>query len=58
MGLDVRTAKVSTLTDRAHDVFYVVEGSGGKVTSQERKNEIAQALLAQARHPVEVPAGT
>ncbi|MBI4607225.1 MAG: [protein-PII] uridylyltransferase [Planctomycetes bacterium] len=49
LGLDVRTAKVSTLTDRAHDVFYVVDGGGGKVQSHARRGEIAQALLAEAR---------
>jgi [protein-PII] uridylyltransferase len=52
LGLDVRTAKVSTLTDRAHDVFYVVEGHGGKVTSTVRKDEIAQALVSIAKRPV------
>jgi [protein-PII] uridylyltransferase len=52
LGLDVRTAKVSTLTDRAHDVFYLVEGDGKKVTRAARKSEIAQALVAIAQRPV------
>jgi len=52
LGLDVRTAKVSTLTDRAHDVFYLVEGDGGKVINTKRKDEIAQALVSIAQRPI------
>ena len=51
LGLDVRTAKVSTLTDRAHDAFYVVERDGGKVTNVERKREITRALVSIAQRP-------
>lgn len=50
-GLDVRMAKVSTLTDRAHDVFYVTEGHGGKVDDGTRRGEIIEALQAQAAGP-------
>ena len=49
MDLDIRTAKVSTLAERAHDVFYVVERNGGKVEDGARRNEIAHALVAQAQ---------
>src|SRR4030095_9744104 len=51
LGLDVRTAKVSTLTDRAHDVFYVVERDGKKIDGALRRGEIAQLLAAQAQNP-------
>lgn len=51
LGLDVRTAKISTLTDRAHDVFYVVDKNGGKITSPERRSAIVQELSMQAREP-------
>ncbi len=49
LGLDVRTAKVSTLTDRAHDVFYVAERDGGKIDGAARRSEIAQGLEAQVQ---------
>jgi [protein-PII] uridylyltransferase len=49
LGLDLRTAKVSTLADRAHDAFYVVERDGKKVDNAARRHEIAQALVAQAQ---------
>jgi [protein-PII] uridylyltransferase len=54
LGLDVRTAKVSTLADRAHDVFYVVERDGRKIDSSGRRNEVAQALIAQVQSPTSV----
>lgn len=44
LGLDLRSAKVSTLTDRAHDVFYVVEADGHKVVNPARMREIEQTL--------------
>jgi [protein-PII] uridylyltransferase len=49
MDLDIRTAKVSTLAERAHDVFYVVERSGGKVEDGTRRAEIIHTLVAQAQ---------
>jgi len=48
LDLDVRAAKVSTLTDRAHDAFYVTERKGGKVEGPARREEISKALLEQA----------
>jgi [protein-PII] uridylyltransferase len=51
LGLDVRTAKVSTLADRAHDVFYVVERDGRKIEGSARRHEVAQALITQAQSP-------
>ncbi|HVR74404.1 MAG TPA: [protein-PII] uridylyltransferase [Planctomycetota bacterium] len=55
LGLDVRTAKVSTLTDRAHDVFYVVDRDGRKVDNPARRSEIAQVLSAEAQNPAALP---
>lgn len=49
LKLNVRTALVSTLTDRARDVFYVLEEGGGKVENSARRAEVVQALLASAR---------
>lgn len=51
LGLDVRTAKVSTLTTRAHDAFYVVEADGHKVSNPARMKEIEQTLVAAANNP-------
>ena len=51
LGLDLRTAKVSTLMDRAHDAFYVVEQDGRKVDNPARRTEICEALKAQAWNP-------
>jgi [protein-PII] uridylyltransferase len=51
LGLQVRRAKVATRTDRAHDVFYLVEGDGRKVTRATRKGEIVEALVTIAREP-------
>lgn len=51
LGLQVRRAKVATRTDRAHDIFYLVEGDGRKVTRATRKDEIVEALVAIARGP-------
>lgn len=49
LNLDVRTAKVSTHTDRAHDAFYVTERGGAKVGGGARRDEIVQALLKEAQ---------
>ena len=51
LGIDVRTAKVSTLTDRAHDAFYVVDRDGAKIVAQDRRSEVASVLTRQARSP-------
>lgn len=51
LGLDLRTAKVSTSMDRAHDAFYVVERDGTKVDNAARRSEIAQLLKAHAERP-------
>ena len=48
-GLDVRMARVSTLVDRARDVFHVTDGEGGPVKNLLRRSEIEEALLAAAR---------
>ena len=49
LTLDVRAAKVSTLTDRAHDVFYVLETDGSKATNPARIESIRQELLSEAK---------
>ncbi|MBN1442517.1 MAG: [protein-PII] uridylyltransferase [Planctomycetes bacterium] len=49
LGLDVRTAKVSTLTDRARDSFYVVESDGAKISSAARVKEVERTLLREAQ---------
>ncbi|MBI4585540.1 MAG: [protein-PII] uridylyltransferase [Planctomycetes bacterium] len=49
LGLDLRTAKISTMIDRAHDVFYVVEAGGGKVKDPSRLKEIEEAIAEAAR---------
>jgi len=58
LGLDVRTAKVSTLTDRAHDVFYVAERDGRKVDDPARRSDIAQALVTTVQNPAEELGGS
>lgn len=54
LGLDLRTAKVTTLLDRAHDAFYVLERDGRKVDNPARRMEIASGLKAQAEKPAAV----
>ena len=49
LGLDLRTAKVSTLTDQSHDIYYVIEADGGKVSNPARMREIEQALVSEAQ---------
>ena len=55
MGLDVRAAKVSTLVDRARDVFYVVESGGGKILDPRLQKSVMEALAVSATGPVLVP---
>ncbi|MHB1342887.1 MAG: [protein-PII] uridylyltransferase family protein [Thermoleophilia bacterium] len=43
--LDVRLAKVSTMKDRAVDVFYVAGGRGEKLVDPEHLREVEKALL-------------
>jgi [protein-PII] uridylyltransferase len=51
LGLTIAVAKVNTEGERAADVFYVTEADGRKLGSQERENEVRQALLS-ALEPV------
>ena len=44
-GLDVRSARVSTLGAEVVDAFYVVDGDGGPVDDRQRRAEIEQRLL-------------
>lgn len=46
LGLDIDSAKTSTQGRVAINVFYVKEASGGKVSGDARKKEIAGRLLA------------
>ncbi len=48
LGLDIRSAHVSTYGERAVDVFYVTEADGRKVEGEARQREIERALLAAA----------
>lgn len=43
--LDVRLAKVSTMKERAVDVFYVADANGAKVTDPEHVREVEKAVL-------------
>src|SRR3954465_14068359 len=44
-GLDVRTARVSTLGAEVVDAFYVVDGEGAPVVDAARRSEIERRLL-------------
>ena len=48
LGLDVRAAKVSTLVDRAHDVFFVVEPGKGKILEPALIRRIEESLAQSA----------
>ena len=48
-GLDVRSARMTTLGAEVVDAFYVTEGSGGLVTDAARRGEVEQALLEACR---------
>lgn len=47
LGLDVRTAKVSTLGHEVVDSFYVVTGDGTKVTDPDMLEHLERALLSR-----------
>lgn len=49
LGLDVRTARVSTLGAEVVDAFYVVEDDGRPVENVERRLQVEQALLTACR---------
>jgi [protein-PII] uridylyltransferase len=51
LGLDVKTAKVSTMIDRARDVFFVLDGEGGRITAAQDVSRIERALSEAARWP-------
>jgi len=55
LRLDVRMAKVSTLAERAHDVFYVTQSAGGKVQGAATQRAIRRALIESARRPPRTP---
>ena len=48
-GLDVVSARVSTLGEMVVDAFYVRESGGSKVTDASRLSEITQAIKAELR---------
>ncbi len=50
-GLDLRTAKVSTMIDRARDVFHVTDGEGRKITDDARRAQIKESLERAAEFP-------
>jgi len=47
LGVDVRTAKVSTLGERVVDVFYVHDSTGNKITKQLTIDQLKATLLAR-----------
>jgi [protein-PII] uridylyltransferase len=47
LGIDVRTAKVSTLGDRVVDVFYVHDAAGNKITKPLTIDQLKATLLAR-----------
>jgi len=47
LGVDVRTAKVSTLGERVVDVFYVHDAAGNKITKQLTLDQLRATLLAR-----------
>ena len=47
LGVDVRTAKVSTLGERVVDVFYVHDSAGDKITKQLTVDQLKATLLAR-----------
>jgi len=47
LGVDVRTAKVSTLGERVVDVFYVYDAAGNKITKQLTLDQLRATLLAR-----------
>ena len=51
LGLDLRSAKISTVGTRARDMFYVVEQDGLKVTNPARITLIKQELVTRANSP-------
>lgn len=50
LQLNVHFAKVSTMSDRARDVFYVLETTDTRVNDSARRKQIATALEKVARH--------
>ena len=47
LGVDVRTAKVSTLGERVVDVFYVHDAAGDKITKQLTLDQLKATLIAR-----------
>ena len=45
MGLDIRHARVQTLTNEVVDTFYVRSASGGKLMDPAHRGEVEKALL-------------
>jgi [protein-PII] uridylyltransferase len=48
-GLDVRSARMSTLGAEVVDAFYVVDNEGAPVVDEQRRAQIEQALLTACR---------
>ncbi|MEW6326942.1 MAG: [protein-PII] uridylyltransferase [Thermodesulfobacteriota bacterium] len=51
MGLDIRSAKISTMVDQVVDVFYVRDFYGQKIYHAEQCEEIKKALLFRLEGP-------
>ncbi len=49
LGLDISLAKISTKVDRAADVFYVQDASGGKIYDETKLRKIREELVKVSR---------
>jgi [protein-PII] uridylyltransferase len=57
LGVSVVSANVESIGERAMDVFYAVEGSGGKIMSPKRREAIKERLLSAFAAPEAPTAG-
>jgi [protein-PII] uridylyltransferase len=53
LNLNIASAHVATFGERAVDVFYVTDLTGGKIRSVQRTNAIRKALLQLFEKPAE-----
>jgi [protein-PII] uridylyltransferase len=53
LNVSVLAARAATFGERAVDVFYVSNLTGGKITRNERQKQVTEALLGVIENPVE-----
>jgi len=56
LNLNIGSAHVSTFGEKAVDVFYVTDLTGGKIENEARRKQIENALTAVLRPPRTVAA--